>query len=362
MSSSNRAPSARSLTQAEASRIVRREAAIEDVGLGDAAPEVLDFAGNGGGRLSRERESALVGIYGRLGNVLQGYLQAKLKTTVDVAVTQSEIVTFVEYQASIGGPCSVFHFDLGAGMSGGDGMRGVVDIGMRIPMLLVEVQYGGRAAGAIEAKRQALTVIEQQSVRGLVDRFTGALQDVWSQHVLFTPAGVRYEGSPEALEIMDRSEPVLVTYFDVAAKEGLGPKATDKETVSIAIPTRAIEAFLSDRGREATAASVGMPFLAAIGQRLMEASVTVRAVTPASRLTAGDLLRLQVGSVVGLGIAPDGPEVKQEILVQGQLLMHGKIEAFQGRYQALVTNVLPGPPLRPPASIPRATILGVHLS
>jgi flagellar motor switch protein FliM len=196
-------------------------------------------------RIPKERLSTIEAIYGRFALAMQGLLASRLRVPTDVSVASVEQATFAEFIFSLSNPCATFVFDLGGGLGG----QGAVDIGNDFAFYLVDRLFGG--PGEAGDLKRSLTPLERMVVKGVADRALGILADAWRDHLVLEPEQVGFESAPEALQIANRDDNVLVTNLEVRTGGTARP-------VAICLPLQSLEAFLTEASaRHAPASASG---------------------------------------------------------------------------------------------------------
>ena len=177
-------------------------------GLGDSDVQIYDFRRPH--RVSKERLRTLEAMYERLVKGLEAWLISRLRGQVEMRLQSVEQFSFGEFTLSLPMPCSSFIFDIT-----GTGQKGVVDIGPEFSTYLIDRLFGGEGTGA--SITRTLTPIERLAIRGVADRVTALLQEVWQDHVPLELGVTGFESSPEILQVVNREDPVLVANVEFSA-------------------------------------------------------------------------------------------------------------------------------------------------
>lgn len=281
-------------------------------------------------RISKERRSTLLAIYGRFAVALQALLSTRLRQISDVTVSSVEQATFGEFIMSLSTPCSAFIFDLGDG----SGIQGVLDLGTDLAYQLIDRMFGG--PGNARDLNRPLTPLERLVLRGVVEHALGYFGEVWQEYQRFQPKQVGYESMPDQLSVASREDNVLVGNIEVKTP-GFGGLLT------ICIPLLGLESFLQEkrgvtsRGVRTTEAE-RVAARAAVEATLRNAQVPISARFPVCTLRARDLAALQVGQVIHTGFTLDVPI---EVHVSGRrrfLAAPGQVRKTVG---IRITDVIP---------------------
>jgi flagellar motor switch protein FliM len=257
-------------------------------------------------RISKDRQVLINGIYGRVAGSIQSLLSSRLRTPVDVVVSSVEQATFSEFIFSLANPCAAFVYDLGEKVGG----QGVLDLGTELSYHLLDRLFGG--PGDASDMKRPLTALERIVVRGVGDKIVALVQEAWQEHLPFHCECSGFEASPDALQIANREDNVLVANIEVKTGNFGG-------LMTVCLPLLSLEAFLQEKparlvtnGRISTAdrsVSRGV-----IEQALRGARVTMAARFPPFFLRAADLASLKVGQVIHTGHPSDVPV---EVYVRG---------------------------------------------
>jgi flagellar motor switch protein FliM len=262
-------------------------------------------------RISRDRRATIETIYARFSVSLQALLSSRLRVPTDISIMSVEQATFGEFVLSLGNPCAAYIFDLGGGVSG------VMDLGTDLSFFLVDRMFGGPGDGGTPMTR-ALTPLERLAVKGLTDRALAFLGEVWQDYVSFLPVHTGFESVPEALQIANKEDNVLVANIDVKT-------TTFSGLLTICIPLLALESFLQEKPAAVKQAPRPNSAEQQANREQLERTlrrsrlpITVR--FPTFRLRARDAAALQVGQVLDTGFPT---ETTLEVLVNGRLRFRG---------------------------------------
>jgi len=265
-------------------------------------------------RIAKDRQALLNGIYQRVGVSLQALLSSRLRTSVDVAVASVEQATFAEFIFSLPTPSAAFVYDLGDKVGG----QGVLDLGTEFSYALLDRLFGG--PGEVHDLQRPLTLLERTVVRGIADKVWGLVREAWADHLSFAPGYAGFESTPDALQVANREDSVLVCNIEVrtGACSGL---------ITMCIPLLSLESFLQEKptrhlhsvrmsAAERESARHG------IEDALRASRLEVAARFPLFQLKAADVGRLQVGQVIHTGHTYDVPV---ELHVRGQRRFLGSL-------------------------------------
>ncbi len=281
-------------------------------------------------RIAKDRQALLNGIYQRIGVSLQSLFSSRLRTAVDVTLASVEQATFAEFIFSLATPCAAYIYDLGDKIGG----QGVLDLGTEFSYFLVDRLFGG--PGEAHELKRPLTVLERTVVRGMSDKVMAIVQDAWADHLAFDPAYAGFESSPDALQVANREDNVLVSNIEVRT----GPFSG---LITMCVPLLALEGFLQEkptRHFHSVKSSQAERDAArnTIEEALRASKLEVRARFPLFYLRAREVSRLEVGQVIHTGHPSDVPV---ELHVRGQRRFLGALGQSRQYVGLRVTQPLP---------------------
>jgi flagellar motor switch protein FliM len=280
-------------------------------------------------RISKDRQALLNGIYARLALSLQALFSSRLRAPVDVILSSVEQATFAEFIFSLANPCAAFVYGLGEKVGG----QGVIDLGTDLAYHIVDRLFGG--PGESHEVKRPLTQLERMVVKGMADRVFGLLAESWQDHLVIQPEFSGFESAPDALQIANREDNVLVANIEVRS-------ATFSGLMTLCLPLLSLEVFLQEKptrhshnnrasAHERTAGK------ALIEQTLRATRLEMTAKFPPFLLRARDIASLQVGQVLHTGHPCDVPI---EVHVRGRRRFLGALGQSR-RYVGLkITQVL----------------------
>jgi flagellar motor switch protein FliM len=283
-----------------------------------AAVEVMPYNFLRPPRIAKDRQALLNGIYQRVGVSLQALFSSRLRTAVDVTVASVEQATFAEFIFSLATPCAAYVYDLGDKIGG----QGVLDLGTEFSYALVDRLFGG--TGEMHDMKRPLTLLERDLVRGVSDKMVGLVRDAWADHLTLAPAYAGFESTPEALQVANREDSVLISIIEVRTGSFSG-------AITMCIPLLSLESFLQEKpARHFHSVRMSAPEREAarhsIEAALRASRLEVSARFPLFHLKAGDVSRLTVGQVIHTGHSYDVPV---ELHVRGQRRFLGTLGQSQ---------------------------------
>ena len=258
-------------------------------------------------RIAKDRQALLNGLYQRIAVSLQALFSSRLRTSVDVILGSVEQATFAEFIFSLATPCAAYVFDLGDKVGG----QAVLDLGTDFSYHLIDRLFGG--PGEEQDIKRPLTLLERAVVRGVADKVWDLVQEAWADHLAFLPEYTGFESSPDALQVANREDNVLVSNIEVrtGAFSGL---------ITMCIPLLSLEPFLQEKPTRHFHSVKTTPAEREEARRTIEDSLRasrleVQARFPLFQLRARDVGRLEVGQVIHTGHPSDVPV---ELHVRGQ--------------------------------------------
>ena len=297
-------------------------------------------------RISRDRRATIEGIYGRFAVALQALLSSRLRLPMDVVVGSVEQATFGEFLLSMGNPCAAFVFDLGDGHNS----QGVMDFSAELSLYLVDRMFGG--PGEVRPADRPLTQLERLLVKQFADRALGFLGEVWQDFLPFSPVQTGFESVPDALQIANKEDNVLVANIDVRGGQFAG-------LMTVCVPLHALELFLQEKPAAVRQTAKVNPVEQAQQRMNLESSLRVAALPVTARfpvfsLRAGDVAKLAVGQVIHTSFPLDVP---LEVHVNGRRRFLGVPGQLRRGMGVRITNVLPSGQAEPKERAARARVV-----
>jgi flagellar motor switch protein FliM len=298
MSHPGRAASSETLSQHDIDSLLRRDTPPASRGaIASDDVQVYDFRRPS--RVSKERLRALEAMYDRLVKSLEGWLVGRVRGQVELRLMSVEPSSFDEFTLSLPNPCASFLMDI----ADSGGQQAVLDVGSEFAFFLVDRLFGG--GGQPSTPDRSLTLIERMAVRGVAERVSTLLAEVWQDHVPLDLTLSGFETIPEILQAANREDPVLVANVEVRA-------GGTSSMLLICLPFAALDKFFggslerrvnnvagSAREREAS--------LALTESSVRASRVAISARLPEFLLSLRDIAALAPGAVIPTGIARDAP-------------------------------------------------------
>lgn len=265
-------------------------------------------------RVSKERLRTLESMYERLVKSLESWLIGRVRGQIELRLQSIEPFSFGEFTLSLPTPCASYLFSV----RDSGGMQGVIDVGYEFAYFIVDRLFGG--SGHTMLMNRGLSSIERQAVRGIAERITSLLEDVWADHVPLDIELTGFETFPEILQAVNREDPVLVANIEVIMPGGAS------SLLLICLPFAVLDKFFggalqkrssapgSDREREESRTKTEYS--------VRNVRVAIAARLPEIRLPLSTIAEMQVGSVIDTGL---DRSARANVLVSGQRRFTGPL-------------------------------------
>lgn len=271
-------------------------------------------------RISKERLRTLEAMYERLARSLEGWLMARVRGNVELALESMEQLSFGEFALALPTPCNAFLLDV----RNSGGQQAVLSLGSDLAGVLVDRLFGGSGAPIIP--QRGLTPIERMAVRQFADRVARGVEEIWTDHVALAFEINGFETVPEIIRAVHGDDPVLVTRYSVALS-GI------RSEIEFCLPLAVIDRFLldsRDRRIESNAGSAEERRLNRIyaEETTRRVRVEVSARLPEMRLSIDHISSIRPGVVLDTGVKVDAP---LELRVRDQVRFVGRATQVDDR-------------------------------
>ncbi|CUS96234.1 flagellar motor switch protein FliM [Candidatus Kryptobacter tengchongensis] len=292
--------------------------------------EVVPYEFRRPSRVSKNQIRTIQTLHQNFAESLGYYLTSRLQTPVTIQVENVDQLFYSEYILSIEKPSVIFTLSAGEG-------RGeiIFEVGLELSFMLIEKLLGGSIETLEIGKRKiarALTQIEQNLIRSIVERSTSDLEKAWSIIDTFKFKIIKYESDPDIVQIAPSSEIVLVISFIVT----LGDR---NYRMSICYPVFVIEETLAKMTLQrfmSVRKYTSEEYTKYIAEKIKTTKVPVIVELGQSEITLADLINLNIGDVILLNTKVDS-EVK--IYIAGKLKLYGKPGVFGGKKAVKITKI-----------------------
>jgi flagellar motor switch protein FliM len=211
-----------------------------------------------------------------------------------------EQYSFGEFTLSLPTPCASFICDI----ADSGGQRGIVDIGQDFAFFLVDRLFGG--SGHPYNKDRPLTRVERMALRGIIERATSLLQEIWSDHIPLALDISSFESFPDILlQTANRDDPVLVANIEVTAGDV-------NALMLVCLPFTVLDKFFTNSVQRQAGYQTGSEQERALNRTMAEYSlratrVNVSARLPGFEMSMRDIASMAEGGVLSTALAHDSP-------------------------------------------------------
>ncbi len=301
-------------TTLTSSREVSADGRLRDV----VKYDLVNARGAGEGRLP-----TLDIVHERFSGLVSEMLARITSVKVNVRPETAVILKFAEFGAALPNPYVMQVLELG-------GLRGAALLGIAPSLMfhLIDVLLGGAANKAVDASailsQRGLTGVEKRLFAHIVRLLGTELAQAWDGVAAVSIRPVRAESEPKHAAIFEPSEMVVHAAFHVEMPGCQGE-------FRIIIPQsalRPVEKKLASGLVESGADNVE-DWEGVIADILSEVPVQCTAELGHTQMSLGDLLRLQVGSVIRLD---RDPESEITVFIEGAPKFTGSISVHVGNF------------------------------
>ena len=287
--------------------------------------EVITFDFRLPHRLSKNQLRTLQAVHENFGESLSSYLVSRLQTNVAINVTLVDQLFYSEYVLSIPSPSCLFIFRIVES----DALA-ILELSPQLVLAMVSRLLGGSTE--TDNKPRLITKIEQNIVKGMVQRALGDLQKAWKSIASLTFTQERYESEGDFAQIAPTTEIVLVVSFEVAIAE-------QKYLMNVCFPTFALDEVLAKLNTQnvdslASGTKTG-EWSGDLLKGLGGTSVPGVCVLGTTSMTLRELMTLERGDIIKTHIAI---EDEVEIVVGGTPRMWGLPGISNGKMAVKLTR------------------------
>ncbi len=242
-------------------------------------------------KFGKEQIRTLHSIHEHFSRLLSTFLAGTLRANCEVELVSVEEQIFYEFNNSLPDPVFLAVIDM-APLEGSF----LMEISTPIAYGLIDRILGG--AGLASGNTREFTEIELALLERLTSHILRLFRDAWDAFLPVSPSLNRIETNPRYIQFLAPNETIAIVTLMVrmGAVDGF---------INVCIPhlsIKAIEAKLSNRARFTNTVTTkeGDGSSHTIVQRIKDSTVEVRALLGQTTLTAGDVMELQSGDVIGL--------------------------------------------------------------
>jgi flagellar motor switch protein FliM len=258
-------------------------------------PRLFDFRRQS--KLSREHVRTMQIVQETFARGLTTMLAAQLRSVTQVSIQSIEQQTYDEYIRDLANPTVLTLLSL-APLSGAAILQWPLDVAY----VAVEMMLGGK--GYVEQPNRALTDLESQLMRSIIERALPELRYAFEPVVVTEPKIMSQESNPQFAQIAAPTDMVIIVAFDIHI-EAISGIAT------LCIPFSSLQPYLEALSATSLYASQSNVNAEETSARLIyhlgETPVAVSAQFRPVEMSAQDIVRLRVGDVVPLSHPIDQP-------------------------------------------------------
>lgn len=248
---------------------------------------------------------------------------------VDVSIHSVEISKFGEFMKIIPFPSSINIFKM-------EPLKGYSLFVIEAPLVFafVEFFFGSSTARYVKSEGRSFTHIEQSVIKKIVITALNDMSNAWKSIAPISPEFVNSEMSPQFVTIVTPSELVIKVEIHVEVEDFMGK-------FFFCIPYSLIEPVKEKlySGIQTDKFDVDHRWIANLKEMLMDSYVSVIAEIGTAELTCGELINLDVGSVINLAKPiSNGLPVR----VEGITKFIGSPGYSRGNQAVKIMNVLKG--------------------
>lgn len=251
-------------------------------------------------KLTREHVRSLSLVQETFTRGFATQLASVLRSVSQLSVTNIEQQTWDEYVRSVPSPC--FGVLLNFGTLPGAGM---LALPLDISYTIVELLMGGSSSVGGKYPDRALSEIESGLLRSFVERVLPELRVAFEPLWDIQPSILALESNPQFAQIAGPTDLVIVVNYDV-----LIDNVTSKATMCI--PYTSLQEVLDSVSAQGNLANVQVDLVRArerVARRAEEVPVNVAARFQNRRMKSSEILALQPGDVIKLGVSVEEPLV-----------------------------------------------------
>jgi flagellar motor switch protein FliM len=248
---------------------------------------------------------------------------------VDVSINSVEIAKFGEFMKIIPFPSSINIFKM-------EPLKGYALFVVEAPLVFafVEFFFGSSTARHVKSEGRSFTHIEQNIIRKIVNMAFQDMGSAWSGIADITPEFVSSEMSPQFVTIVTPSELVIKVEIQIELEDFSGK-------LFFCIPYSMIEPVkeILYSGIQTDKFETDHRWVQYIKDLLKDSPVELKVEIGKARLTLGELVDLDIGSVINIG-RPATEELP--VKVEGVTKFYGVPGYSRGSQAIKVTNIIKG--------------------
>lgn len=279
-------------------------------------------------RVSKDQIKILQSMHEIFARLHTSSLTTMVRGLCEVELKAVEQITYSEFITSLSSPTCVALFNMEP-LKGG----GALDISSNVLFVLIDRLLGGN--GLLAVKPREFTEVEQVLIERIYLRAMMDLRQGWQNVGNFGFRIAQLETSPQFVQLTSLNEVVIVVAFRVTVGETEGQ-------LTIVFPHLLLEPIMSklntrrwfaNRQRAATPDEHR-----GLQESLLRVHLSLCGVLAQAPLTVRDILALDVGHVLSLGVPADEPVTVE---VEGVPRLTGRPGISRGRRALKVVSLLP---------------------
>lgn len=303
------------LSQDEIDRLFRSKTGQdEDAGPAEIVAASYDFRRPD--RIPKEQLRSIHLMHDFLARNLASSLGAYLRAYVSVSLVSVEQISFGEFLQYLPTPTCISNI----AMPQMDG-NSVLEINPSLVMPMLDILLGG--TGKVdEDQTRELTEIEQSIVEGVLRIILQDLRAAWAPVATIDFKVDAVETQPQLMQILSSNEAIVAIGFEITMGESRGMMNFGVPSLLVKMVGQKFEQQWTLRRRSSTGADH-----LRMREMAMKAPVHVGARISGTQIAVNDLLRLECGDVISLGIPVRRPV---QIHVAGLPKLEAEVVSSQG--------------------------------
>lgn len=266
-------------------------------------------------RVSKEQMRAFQGLHEGFSREFGAALSGMLRTIVEVKLISVDQLTYSEFVFSLENP-TCFNLLKADALDG----HLILDLNPSIIFPIVDRLLGGGRAPTQSAPRRPLTEIELRLVARITDKVIEGLRTAWSNVCDLQLKVTQVESNPQLVQIVPPNEVIVLISFEITMGEMRG-------IMNLCIPFNTIEPLAgklsSNTWSTYTQKQRDRRQMLNLETGVAQAGVDLVVVLAETKLTAGEVLNLEVGDVI---VTEKDRHAPLEVSVEGR----PKFEASPG--------------------------------
>ncbi len=250
-------------------------------------------------RVIRGRMPTFEVVIERFAREVRTSLTSLLRTNIDIAAGALDTLKFSDFGRSLPVPTSLHMFRM-------DPFRGhaLLVLESRLVFNLIDTFFGGKGTGTARIEGRDFTSIEEVMVKKVVEACLKNLETAWEPVEEITTVLVRSEVNPQFATIVQPSDLVIVTKFEVELEQSAG-------TLTLCIPYAMIEPIRNklSAGFQAETLDIDYAWQNRLKDIIKESEVDISVLIGSTQITGESLINMKTGDVIQLDQDIDKPLV-----------------------------------------------------